>query len=247
MNETIVLIHGYGFDSRIWLPVEIAFEGYRVVYLTLPGFGDAAAKERYTIESLAKHFWTELDRGPSGTVHLVGHSMGGYVCLEMAAQEPSRVASLALIHSHVFADSEEKKNQRSATIEHIKAHGRDAVVRKMIPSLFAQAAGYPELINALISRGLGFDDRAWIFGAGAMRDRKDHSETLKNIHVPVLMISGDKDSAVPVEWIYAQASLPENNFLVIYPGVGHMAMYENTLQLICDLRSFYTPLMDDKL
>jgi len=242
MAETIVLIHGYGFDSRTWLPVELAFDGFRVIYLSLPGFGDTTPQETYSIESLAKHYWSKLDPDSSAVVHLAGHSMGGYVCLEMAAQQPSRVASLALIHSHVFADSPEKKTQRSATIEDIRAHGRDALVHKMIPSLFANAASYPELIKALISRGLAFDDNTWSYGAMALRDRKDHTETLRNLHVPVLMISGEKDAAVPVEWFYKQAPLAENNRLIIYPETGHMAMYENTLRLVCDLRSFYLSL-----
>ncbi len=239
MDETIVLIHGYGFDSRIWLPVELAFDGFRVVYLTLPGFGDAAPEEPYTIESIAKHYWSVLDTGGSGVVHLAGHSMGGYVCLEMAAQQPSRVASLALVHSHVFADSEDKKIQRSATMEDIKAHGRNALVRKMIPSLFADGKNAPDLINALISRGLAYDDNTWLYGNQAIRDRKDHTVTLRNLKVPVLMISGEKDAAVPVEWFYKQAPLAENNRLIVYPEAGHMAMYENTLRMICDLRSFY--------
>jgi pimeloyl-ACP methyl ester carboxylesterase len=53
------------------------------------------------------------------------------------------------------------------------------------------------------------------------------------------MISGEKDAAVPVELFYKQAPLAENNHLIIYPESGHMAMYENTLRMICDLRSFY--------
>ena len=239
MAETIVLIHGYGFDSRIWLPVELAFEGYRVVHLTLPGFGDAPPQEPYSIESLAKHFWSLLDPAGSGVVHLVGHSMGGYVCLEMAAQQPSRVSSLLLVHSHVFADSPEKKIQRSATVEDIRANGREAFVRKMIPSLFADSINSPEIINALISRGLSHDDNTWVYGTQAIRDRRDQSETLRHLKVPVLMISGEKDAAVPVEFFYKQAPLAENNRLIIYPDTGHMAMYENTLRMICDLRSFF--------
>lgn len=41
MMKTIVLIHGYGFDYRSWYPVEVAFEGSRTIFLSLPGFGDS--------------------------------------------------------------------------------------------------------------------------------------------------------------------------------------------------------------
>lgn len=237
MEQTIVAIHGYGFDQRVWSPVELAFEGYQVVYLSLPGFGDDAPEHPYSIESLAQQYWSAL--GPDDVVHLVGHSMGGYVCLEMAAQQSSRVASLALVHSHVFADPVEKKAQRTATMEEIKASGINNLVGKMMPSLLAEPDRFPELVKALVSRGLRYGDSAWSFGAGAMRDRRDHSETLKGLRVPVLMLGGEKDKAVPLELVYQQAGFVERNSFHVYPGVGHLAMYENTAQMICDLIAFY--------
>lgn len=240
MKGTVVLIHGYGFDRRIWSPLEIAFDQFRVVHLSLPGFGDAAEPDVYTIESLASQYWSQLVADNVDGVHLVGHSMGGYVCMEMAAEHPERVLSLALIHSHVFKDPEEKQVQRSATMKDIEAHGRGVLVKKMIPSLFADPTGLKPLIDALITRGMGYGDKAWLNGTRAIRDRKDHGETLKNLTVPVLMVMGEKDAAVPSALGYRQASLSSRTTLHIYPDTGHMAMYENTSRLICDLRSFYT-------
>ncbi len=109
MNEqTYVLIHGFAFDMRTWDPLELAFEGHRRMPLSLPGFGSAVPTKPYSIRELANDFWQQLDDAGISSVHLLGHSMGGYVCLEMLALQPSRVLSLALLHSHVFADTEEK-------------------------------------------------------------------------------------------------------------------------------------------
>jgi pimeloyl-ACP methyl ester carboxylesterase len=239
MVKTIVLIHGYGFDNHIWHPVSEAFEGFRVIYLSLPGFGDNKVIDSYSIASLAQSFWKTLDVPREQPVHLVGHSMGGYVCMEMLAQEPYRVASLALVHSHVFADSDEKKAQRTTTAEQIMEFGRESVVKRMIPSLFAEGYNHPEVVAELVATGMKYDDNAWRLGALAMRDRADHTETLKNSQIPVLMIGGEKDTAVPPDLIFKQASLPERNQVKIYPGVGHMAMYEARDLLIRDLSDFH--------
>jgi 3-oxoadipate enol-lactonase len=239
MGRTIALIHGYGFDPRIWLPVDIAFDGFQTYRFSLPGFGSATPVEPYTISSLARQFWEAIDPVTHPVVHLAGHSMGGYVCIEMAAQQPERVASLALIHSHVFEDLPEKKRQRTVTMGDIKSNGRSGLVGKMIPSLFSDTHAYRELIGALVNRGMEYDDLAWYYGAQAMRDRSDHRVTLAYLTVPVLMIAGDKDKAVPEEIIYNQASLPAQTCLHVYKGTGHMGMYENTPQMICDLISFY--------
>ena len=242
MNQTVVLIHGYGFDRRIWSPLEIAFDRFRVVHLSLPGFGSSPEPEPYTIQSLASQYWFQLDTDGVDNIHLVGHSMGGYVCMEMAAQHPDRVLSLALVHSHVFADTEEKKLQRSETMLRIAKEGREFLVRKMIPSLFADPSGLRPLIEVLVDRGMEYDDTAWLYGAQAMRDRKDHAETLKNLKAPVLLIMGEKDNAVPLELAYRQAGISAQTKLHIYQEIGHMAMYENTSRLIVDLLTFYAAL-----
>ena len=234
-----VLIHGYGFDHRIWYPVELAFEGRHVIYLTLPGFGLEQVSEPYTIADLARKYWRHLNDVISEPIHLVGHSMGGYVCMEMISQNPSKVASLALLHSHVFEDNAEKKQGRSDTMKDISENGAGPFSEKLISSLFAEPKKHSEIIKMLVERGKYFTNDAWCYGIQAMRDRRDHAETLKNIKVPVLMLMGQQDKAVPEEIAFKQAPLSERTDLHLYPNVGHMAMYENPAAVIQDLIRFY--------
>ena len=234
-----VLIHGYAFDHRIWYPVELAFEGRHVIYLSLPGFGLESVSTPYTIAELANKYWRHLNDILDEPVHLVGHSMGGYVCIEMVAQQPSKVASLALIHSHVFEDSAEKKATRTATMKDISEKGKDEFATNLISSLFANKEESDGIIKMLTRRGLVYDDNAWCFGVQAMRDRKDHATTLKNINIPVLAIMGEKDKAVPAELAQKQASLSDRIEMHMYPSSGHMAMYEQPGKMIQDLVAFY--------
>ena len=237
--STIALIHGYGFDQRVWSPVELAFDGFHVIHLSLPGFGNTQLIGAYTIEALASHFWAELDARGESNVHLVGHSMGGYVCMEMLAQQSSRVESLCLVHSHVYADSDEKKKNRAAVLDEIKSSGRDGFARRMIGSLVFDGKAHDLIIQQLITRGLEYDDDAWYYGTQAIRDRNDHSETLRRYDRPCLMLMGDADPVVPLPLVYQQAALASIIQLKVYPNVGHLGMYENTLTMIEDLISFY--------
>lgn len=246
LKPTIVLIHGYGFDHHSWDPIDDVLTGYKRIRLSLPGFGEndpGPITGSYSISELAAWFWEWLSLEGLHEVHLAGHSMGGYVCMEMLAQQPDRVMSLGLIHSHVFADTDEKKAQRSATAEEILTSGKDGFVHRFYPPLFSQITAEDFLIQQLVSRGLQFPDSAWSRGALAMRDRRDHRETLSQCCVPVLMVMGDKDRAVPLDLIYQQAALPERNSLHIYPDTGHMSMYEAPERLREDFGRFYAALV----
>jgi len=52
---------------------------------------------------------------------------------------------------------------------------------------------------------------------------------------------GDADPVVPLPLVYQQAALAAILQLRVYPNVGHLGMYENTLTMIEDLISFYRP------
>jgi 3-oxoadipate enol-lactonase len=188
---------------------------------------------------LAESYWRQLDEKNVDQINLVGHSMGGYVCLEMLAAQPSRVSSLALVHSHVFADTEEKRISRTQAMDEIKTKGRKGFVNKFIPPLFADPAKSTDIIDKLIARGMQFSDTAWYYGTAAIRDRRDQTDVLRNFHSPVLMMMGEDDKVVTTTLALKQASFAERTVLHMYPGVGHLGMYENTKQMIIDFIRFY--------
>ena len=84
----MVLIHGIGSSRTIWDRVRVPLEErFDVIAVDLPGFGDqpwfgSPVPER--MESLATAVEEELDRLGIERAHLVGHSMGGWIALELA-------------------------------------------------------------------------------------------------------------------------------------------------------------------
>src|ERR1043165_5045576 len=59
------------------------------------GCGVADMTRADTIAGIAR---SALGQAPAGPLHLVGHSMGGYVALEILRQAPERVARVAFLH-----------------------------------------------------------------------------------------------------------------------------------------------------
>src|SRR5438034_1251094 len=89
----VVLVHGLSGSWRWWQPVlEPLAERHRVYVLDLPRLG-----ARLPADELTGWLGRWLDAAAIESVDLVGHSLGGLIAAELAAEEPQRVRRLALV------------------------------------------------------------------------------------------------------------------------------------------------------
>jgi pimeloyl-ACP methyl ester carboxylesterase len=95
----LVLLHGLGSSRRAWEPVLPALASrFDVIAIDLPGFGDSAPRPEpgeVPPAVLAQSVADLLDELGVSAPHVAGHSLGGWVALELAARRP--VASLTLL------------------------------------------------------------------------------------------------------------------------------------------------------
>ena len=98
-DEVVVLVHGFGGDMTSWLFNQGALAEERTVYaVDLPGHGGSTKEVgRADVATLAAAVDGLLEALGVQDAHLVGHSLGGAVAAQLAAQSPGRVRSLVLI------------------------------------------------------------------------------------------------------------------------------------------------------
>ncbi len=225
----VVLLHGFCEDSRIWDEwLSFLPKNRRYILIDLPGFGQSEVIPAITMEGMAEAVMAVLNSLDIGHFVLVGHSMGGYVGLAIAEEYEAHLEALCLFHSHPFADSEEKKAARLKSAEFININGHILYARQMIPGLFAYdySKGYQSEVNAMIHHAAAYDERGILAALEAMRSRKDRSEVLTRLQVPVQFIIGKLDQAIPFELSMKQVYLPQLADIQILPTVGHMGMFE---------------------
>ena len=107
---TVLLLHAFPLDERMWEPQLAASRGHDVVAPRLYGRGSS-------IDGWAEQLLREVD----GELDAVGVSMGGYTALALARRAPERVRSLVLVSTRPDADSAARRRYRGELIARLRA------------------------------------------------------------------------------------------------------------------------------
>lgn len=109
-GHPILLVHGWPTSSFLWrsqLPA-LAAAGARAIAIDLPGFGasDKPANGSYSFPFFSRAIDAVVTdaAGPSSTLDLVVHDLGGPLGLHWAATNPVRVSRLVLLNTIVYPE-----------------------------------------------------------------------------------------------------------------------------------------------
>jgi pimeloyl-ACP methyl ester carboxylesterase len=171
---------------------------------------------------------------------LVGHSMGGYVALEIMRQAAERVARLALLNTSARTDTPEVTEARRRRIALTRA-GRYAE---------QQAAAFPNSVHPSrsadprlmeISRLAGEDvgPDAFIRQQTAIMGRSDSRPLLAAIRIPTLVLTSDTDLLVSNAFSQEMADLIPGARLVIVPDCGHSSPSEKPQAVVAALDDLF--------
>jgi pimeloyl-ACP methyl ester carboxylesterase len=100
-SPTVMFLHGVSLDSSSWTPLAWAAGERALPWLLvdIPGFGGSDPLRGPTsLDELCAALVDVLDHLGAGEVHVVGHSMGGFLGLHLAATRPDRVRTIATLN-----------------------------------------------------------------------------------------------------------------------------------------------------
>ena len=210
----LVFLHGFGEDEQVWSDF-LPFHSFTFSTIC-PGYAEWT--DCATLADYARKIVASLPL--SGDFILVGHSMGGYIALEIASQFPERVKKVVMLHSTFLPDTQEKKMNRDRTAELLAKKGTGFFIGPFLPNLFATAS--QELISTLVSRYRELSAAGLIAATKAMRDRNDFTTFVQTTNIPFLFILGEQDALISPESITRFVT----KSVVILPNVGHQGTYE---------------------
>jgi pyruvate dehydrogenase E2 component (dihydrolipoamide acetyltransferase) len=226
----LLLIHGYGGDLQNWQFNQPDLAADRTVYaIDLPGHGGSSKTlPGADVAALAQAVRGALTALDVERVHLAGHSLGGAIALQMALDEPGRIASVTLVCSaglgpeinmeyiDGFIRSDRRKDMK-ATVEALFADPA-FVSRDMVDDLLKY-----KRIDGVLPALRGIADAVFAGGqqSAVLADR------LAGLKVPVQAIWGEGDRIVPVAHAAAVAEARRH----VLSGAGHMVHIEKPVDV----------------
>ncbi len=156
------------------------------------------------------------------TFALAGHSMGGWLCLEIMRAAPSRVSKLCLLSTTARSDSDEKKERRKAMILSAEEGGFQGIVDKIAASFVYNLSCKDDVINMFLAVG----QETFIAQEQAMLVRKETQSILANIACPTLVVHAAQDRNFSLEEHEELVAQIPNSQLAIVEDSGHMSPLE---------------------
>jgi len=165
---------------------------------------------------------------------LAGHSMGGWLCLELLKADPSRIDKLCLLNTTARPDTEEKKALRQKMISDAKEGLFSEIVDKMVDHFVFNQTVKPAVKKMFLQVG----QEAFIRQQESMLARDLDPSSLSKVHLPTLVIHAAEDKNFSLEEHKELASLIKGAKLTIIEGSGHMSPMEKPEEITSSLRSW---------
>jgi pimeloyl-ACP methyl ester carboxylesterase len=246
----VIMAHGFSASLQAWESwVARLGRGYRIVTLDLPGHGLTRAPAGYaaSIDGYADLVDEVAARLKLGPYVVVGNSMGGAVAWDDALRHAGQVRGLVLVDAAGWPS--DMRNDKAPLIFKLM---RNPVARALLRDLdnrplakSALEAAYldkalvtPALVDRYVEMARAPGHRDILFSIQENPKAPVSAETFKAIHVPTLVMQGEKDTLVPVADGRAFAAAIPGARLVTYPNVGHLPMEQIPDRSAADLKAF---------
>jgi pimeloyl-ACP methyl ester carboxylesterase len=228
-------------DHTVWQfqARTFAHRGYGVLSVDLPGHGRSEGPAPSTITDCTSNVAGMLDSAGVASAHIVGHSLGAFIGLELAAQYPQMVRSLTLlgvsesmpVHPDLLAAAEADDH---LAFELLSSWGHTRT---------AHAGGHPTPGLWMMGSTMRLLERSrpgvLHNGLAACNAYDTAPDRAAEITAPTLVLIGEHDVMTRPRGAEALADAIPEATVVLVPDAGHMVMVERPDAVIDTLLTFW--------
>ncbi len=245
VGTPIILLHGTGASLHTWdLWAEKLKHKYRVLRITLPGFGLSGphSGKKYEIKDYVNFLESFVKQIGIKKFYLIGNSLGGSIAWLYTSIYDRRVKKLILINSSGFESDEIPFVIRIARNKYlnflIKKLSPQFLVKKSLKEVFYD----DNLISkSIIERYYKLNLREGnreAFIDRALVNYKDHTSSLKKIKSKTLILWGQNDEWINVKFAQKFKKMIKESRVSIMEETGHIPMEERPFESLKIVEDF---------
>ena len=227
-GQTLFFLHGMNGNSKSWENLFYSLSSsFRVIAWDAPSFGgsDVFGDNIEEYKNAAKALIETLKLKK---IILIGHSMGGLIASQLAYDNDVSVSGLILSSTHLGFGCKKGKPLMERYSNRLKTFS--AKLSDIDYAMERAQRNTPEgtsetVIKFLANVALDIRKES-IRDGGRMSQETDNTNICKDLKVPVLILSGGKDTVISTE-MHASliAALPRAH-KVVFPKAGHASFAE---------------------
>ena len=240
-DSVVLLLHGFGGDLDNWMfNLDSLAEKHRLLALDLPGHGQSVKTNvDPSLSGMATFVRKFLDVLSVSSVHVIGHSMGGAIAMQLASDSPETVKSLGLIcsaglgpdiNSDYLRGFVEAQSQQELKLVLQQLFADESLVNlQLVNDLlnYKRIDGVEATLNALSETLISAGEQTFL------------TDNIVASGIPVLVIWGKQDRVIPVS--HAQNYSAAGGSCVeveIFDSAGHMVQMEKAYDVNRSLLNF---------
>jgi pimeloyl-ACP methyl ester carboxylesterase len=218
-GTAIILIHGAVGDSRLFrFQIKHFGARYKTIAVDLPGHGHSYTGSAPTLDDFTNAIEDIVREEGIPTYVLIGHSMGGGVCLEAFRQRLRGLSGMVLVStSSVLPVS-------PALVDILERDDMDALAELIVGSVFSEKV---DLLVGLAKKGLYEMNRDIIKADVEICKQMDYASILEKVDVPVLVIANKRDVVIASDLSSTLAAKIKNSRVVLFDHDGHVPFFED--------------------
>ena len=232
-GQTIVFVHEFAGDHRSWeAQMRYFARRYHCVAYSARGYTPSdipSEGSMYSQDHARKDILAILDHLDVEKGHIVGLSMGGFATLHFGIHHPERAHSLVVAGCGYGAEPDRRTQYREETekaAEMIESSTGDTFAKQYaegptrVQFQNKDPRGWADFRDQLAEHSL---EGAALTMRGVQRERPslfDLEAALRQITVPMLVLTGDEDEPCLIPNIYLKRTVP-SAALQILPNTGH--------------------------
>jgi pimeloyl-ACP methyl ester carboxylesterase len=234
-GKPVVFLHGFLESSTMWKHFDLANAPFESILIDLPGHGKSSFKKNLnSISDIATAICTALESINVNDFDLIGHSLGGYVAIEIH-KILNLKSKLILFHSNFWDDDVEKKANRNRVIKVVNEN-KTFFLQEAIPNLFLDQFRNKDAVIALINEAKELSTETIVAYSEMMRDRPNQEEYCLLNQQYLHFIQGELDSIVPAQAVKFYENKITNLYILEMCGhMGYVEQPKRSFDLLCKI------------